>query len=394
MKFRELMDKYEKGIASEEEKILIEQEIEKYEAIEEYIAGNIDMDFMSHGISDEQMVETIKIKKTVNSRLRKVVLTSVIAVMLIVFGIFFIISPIIDSLYYNPSDVTVGESETDINFDLYAFTELNLPGYVLTSNINAESLGFSKYDIYFYRKNLYTQENNEISFKIKQGNSISSYNDLFGEVYFNFMTVKYSDSIQPQQIINQKERVMNHVKQLSPVAYTSAYLTFDKDLTMEELHEIESRYSNVSFIWAGIRTAPMSDPISNITGFGLDQNGGPVDTDKPDEEKYPAFYLLDWIFSGNTGSSKKSPWPKGYELHYTSLLKYMIDRKDVVNVLDNRSIITENYQSALDYVEEYGVKTFGILVYANAKDLIELVENESIKTLELDQVMASRRYIN
>lgn len=55
---------------------------------------------------------------------------------------------------------------------------------------------------------------------------------------------------------------------------------------------------------------------------------------------------------------------------------------------------TEYYQSALGYVEENGVKTFGLLVYANAENIIELIENEKIKTVELDQVMASKRYID
>lgn len=46
------------------------------------------------------------------------------------------------------------------------------------------------------------------------------------------------------------------------------------------------------------------------------------------------------------------------------------------------------------YVETQGIKTFVVLVYANAEDLIKLVENESIKTIELDQVMASKRYLH
>ena len=85
--------------------------------------------------------------------------------------------------------------------------------------------------------------------------------------------------------------------------------------------------------------------------------------------------------------------PRGYELHFRDLLKYAVDRKDAINVLEhpNRH---EYYEKALNYIEENGVKAYGVLAYAEAKDLIELVENEQILTLELNQVMASKRYIH
>ena len=44
-------------------------------------------------------------------------------------------------------------------------------------------------------------------------------------------------------------------------------------------------------------------------------------------------------------------------------------------------------------MEEHGVYSYGVLVHATAADLIKLVETAPIKTLELDQVLASRRFI-
>lgn len=70
----------------------------------------------------------------------------------------------------------------------------------------------------------------------------------------------------------------------------------------------------------------------------------------------------------------------------------MIDRKEATDVFDYPNRI-EYYKLALDYAEKHGVKTYGVLVYSNAQDLIQLVENESIKTIELNEVMASKKYI-
>lgn len=394
MKFKELMDKYKKGISSEKEKKLVEQEIEKYETIEEYLAEKLDMDFMTIRESDNQKEETIKIKKSVNSRLRKVVLTSVAVVLIMVLGIFFIVSPIIDSLYYNPSEVSMGEHLSNIYFDLTAFTELNLPGYAIAGIVGSESLGFGEYNIYFGRHNIFTGETNNISTKIKRDMRIGNYEDFFGENYFNFgfETIRNPDFFESQHVKEKKERVMDHIKKLSPVSYVSVYLTFEKDLTMEEFYDMAMKYSDIKFAWIGIRTAPKNEAVEYITGFSAIPNAGSIAGDRLDEDRYPAFQLVDWLRS-NTKPRNQSIWPESYELHYTSLLRYMITRKEAVNALDHNPLKSQYYQSALDYVEEHGVKTFGVLVYANAEDIMGLVENESIKTVELDQVMASRRYI-
>lgn len=394
MKFKDLIDKYDKGKASDEEKILIEEELEKYEAIEEYFAERLDMDFMSIEENEDRKEDTINLKRSVNNRLRKVVFKSLALFTISLIGIFFVLSPIIGSFYYNPAKVSVGKENRNIEFDLKALTDLNLPGYKFASSVNIDNLGFGVYDILFFRRNLYTQENKNISLKIKRDNRSDTSENSFREMYINFMSIRHPDTIKSQQIIDQKERVVNHIKKLSPVSYTSTYLTFEEDLTMDELREIQFNYPDIDFVWAGIRTSTPGEPVNNITGFGLDFNGDPVAFDNPDEEKYPAFNFLDWVVNNNEKSSETSLWTKGYELHYTSLLKYMVDRKEAVDVFFYNNLKTEYYQSSLNYIEENGVKTFGILVYANAEDIIELIENEAIKTVELDQVMASRRYVH
>lgn len=394
MNFRELIHKYKNGTATEEEIKMIEQEIEKYEAIEEYLADNMDIDF--NEFDDEVLnVETSGIKKSVNSRLRKVVITSVSIVLAIVFSVFFIISPLVDRLYYDPTRISMGKEGKDLDFDLRAFTELNLPGYVIKSFAGAEKLGFGKYNIYFHRKNMFTEEVDNISMKIERNRRIAtSFEDLFGEnIYFGFKTIKEPDYTNDLQIFKeQKERVMNHINELNPVSYVSAYITFEEDLTMEELYKLQMEYRDVEFAWVGVRTSPEGERAEYITGFYTDPNAGPHSSTFPDEEKYPGFQILDYL-SSVPMTDPYSVMPKAYEVHYTTLLKYMADRTDAVEVFDFSPLKTQYYHSALDYIEEHGIKTFGALIYANAEDLIEFVENTPIKNIEIDQVLASKRFI-
>ena len=92
MNFKELLDRYKNGTATEEEIKLVKREIEKYEAIEEYLAEKMDLDFISLKEDEKLKEETIGIKKSVNRRLRRVVIASVSIVLAIILGIFFIIS--------------------------------------------------------------------------------------------------------------------------------------------------------------------------------------------------------------------------------------------------------------------------------------------------------------
>ena len=393
MNFKELIEKYKNDTATEEEKLLVEQEIQKYEAIEEYMSESFVMDFRAPSEEVSQNKSTINLKKSVNKRLRKVVMSSVAIVMLILLSVFYILSPIMDTIYYNPSKSTVGPGFSDLHFDLRVFTELNLPGYAIRGGVITEKLGFGEHNIYFDRENLFTQESSNVSAKIKRNMRIGSYEDFFGDNYFNFgfQLVKDPNLIELGHFKGQKETVMSHVAQLNPVSYVSAYITFEDDLTIEEYTELSREYGNVSFKWVGVRTSPKDELARYITGFNPNLNDGAVGGVSADPEKYPYLQLVDWVSGKNP--QNRFGMTEGYELHYTSLLKFMVDRQNAVDALDFSPFKNEYYQTALKYVEENGVNVFGVLVYADAKDFIEFVKNENIMTVELDRVLASRRYV-
>ncbi len=393
MKYKELLEQYKNGLVSEEEKLLIEQDIEKYEAIEEYLSDIIDDEFMDLtelSKIEKNTDETIKLKKSVNKRLRKVVFTSVALVIALIFGLFFIISPFIDNLYYNPAKISVGKIDQDIDFDMNAISELNMPGY-RASSVHVERQGFGTYEIDYFYRNIFTDENYRVNSKIKRGEIYSTSKDIY-ESKSMFLDVQLPGREQ-KYIDEQKERVLNHVKQLNPVSYVSAGITFENDLTMEELFNLESKYPDVEFVWAGIRTDSHNKKTIDLIGIQL-LSSNRVHLDDGVEERYTAFTIIKWLVNPvGSGNSNMSLEAQAYELHYKSLLQYVIDREKAVNVIEHIPWKNEFYKLALKYAEDHGVKTYGVLVFAEAKDLIELVENEQIKLVEFDQAMVSKRYI-
>ena len=119
MTFRELLEKYKEGTLTEEEKKLVEDELEKNEAINDYLAENLDLTSSFNSTEEIQSdITTSKVRKTVNHRLLKVVALSVIIVFAILFSVKYIVSPLISSQYYNPTKYSLSKYDQNFIFDL------------------------------------------------------------------------------------------------------------------------------------------------------------------------------------------------------------------------------------------------------------------------------------
>lgn len=398
MNFKDLLDKYKNGSASSEEVELIEDELKKHEAIQEYLSESYNIGFEKDILHESTKGETIFVKKSVNRKLRKVILASVSIVFLTLFTIFYIISPIINNLYYDPSKKTVGKEQQDLYFDLKVFTELNLPGYELTGPTIIENLGFGTHNIYFQRNNLFTGETKEVSTKIRRNVRIGFSQFFFPEDNWVFTGIKQSSLSEYEYFEGQKVRVVNHIKEFNPVSYISAYIIFEKDLSMDEFHKLSRKYNNkVDFKWVAVRTENEKDasggkaqPSIYSSGFNPNYNNGSMSDDRADKNKYPCLQLLDMLSAENTN---KFDFAEAYTIHFTSLLKYMNDREKAVTALDHNGFKLEYYKDSLQYIGKNGVKTYGVLVHAEARDLLEFINNEKVKSIGIDNVMPSKKHI-
>ncbi|WP_352419185.1 anti sigma factor C-terminal domain-containing protein [Proteiniborus sp.] len=397
MDFKELLNLYKEGLVTEEEKHYIEREIEKYETIEEYLSEIMDKEFENLtkiAKAENHDEETIKLKKSVNNRLRKVMFASVAIVISLVITIFFIASPLVDTIYYNPKKITVGYSDSDISFDVYAISELNMPG-LSPSTVLVDKKGFGEYNAMYSYRNVFTDESYNVNHRIKRGKIVSSNKDPILNRSI-FLDIRYTD-INETYIEEKKQNVINHLEKLNPVSYVSMEIIFENDLTMEELYNLELKYPDIEFEWAGIRTDSPDKKINEVIGIQLKNSKSGtalLGDEKHISVKYPAFFILGWLVNP-VGFENDSPLEaQAYNHHYISLLEYVVDREAAVNVLEHRTGKYEFYKSALEYAKNQGVKTYGVLVFAEAEDLLEMIHQEGIKGLNLNQALVSKRNIN
>ena len=394
MNYKELLDRYKKGNVSQEEEEMIRKDIEKAEAIEEYLGEELDRklglsleaaDYVNH----EE--ETRKLKKNVNKRLRKVVLSSVISVVALYIVVFHVISPLVDSLYYSPNETTVGQSDYNISFDVYAVSELNMPG-MSPSTVYVDQEGFGKYNVQYSYRNVFTDESYSASQVIQRG-EMESFQGRPITYSSMFMGIRYPNH--DREIDEEKQKVISHLKKLNPISYVSMGILFEEDLSMQELYKLQDAYPEVEFEWAGIRTesTASSNELIGISLLGSKART-PLLGDEKIAEKYPAFFMLDWLVHPVNRNEDMPLMAQAYEEHYRSLLSYVSDREDAISVLERRKEKSEFYRTALDYANHHGIETYGVLVYGEAKDLLQLAENNSVSELEFYQALVSRKNIH
>lgn len=388
MNFHELLEKYKEGTLTEEEKLLVESELEKNEAINDYLAESFDFNTTNTETESPAIITPKKIKSSVNKKLVKIVAISVILVFAIILGTKYIISPLIASRYYNPTTQSMDELSQDIFFDLRAINEVTNPGYGI-NGAYATSKGFGKYDISFARTNLLTDETSSIGAQINKNMKIGSLEDfnnstsyIYNELWSHPRESEEFNSLLSHELKLTEEKTQ-HLKELPPTSYVSAYVYLNKDLSMKELSDLVHSYGDLRFMWAAIRVSDETD--SHLIGFRPDPNGDGTSDSSSYYEEYPALALGDYFMQGSGSVSDR--WLSiGYTKHFTSLIKYLCNRPKAVEAFLTPEI---NFQDYAKYIDKNGVNTYALLIYANVEDLLSFYEKEDVLTINIDNVLPS-----
>lgn len=157
MKYNELLELYKKGELDDSQKAKVSEDIEKHEAISNYLIENDDMfagDFEGTTTAEEENGASDfgnAIKSAVRKAFIKAGIITSCVVLAIVFFTIFALPKIVSCFYYNPSkeltfDTLGGPYTSQFELDYAAYSELMLPGkYRFQSIVN--DLGYGNYDI-------------------------------------------------------------------------------------------------------------------------------------------------------------------------------------------------------------------------------------------------------
>lgn len=375
MNFNEVFKKYKLNTASDEEKKQIEEEIEKYRLISDYVSEN---DYLSIDAIDEPCEVTTEIS-TIKKSLKKrtaITISSAVAIMIgIALVINFIAVPLIDKQYYNPTKSSYSENSNDFEIALSAYTELHFPSY-MQSSVYAKKTGTGKYNIEIYRNRWITGRTENLSATLDK-NKLMMPSGFFSVPAMNaFAYASYPEYYSGKQVF---EKNKNYLATLPDYLQIQASVSFDRDLTMQEIVDIQKKYNII--IWAGIRNSEKTTQRYPL--IGLNPSGeGPVY--EKVNEKYPNFEIC--LSKGTEELADANI----LESHFKTMLNFQLDQKEFLKSLADEFNYLEYYTEVSDYINDNGIKSYGVVVLGTPQEILKMCQEDFVCQLNIDDIEISK----
>ena len=404
MKFAELLQKYKDGSATDEEKRLVVEELEKNELINEYLSDKLLSELPTAESSDQQ--ELKKIQSAVNRRLWKMV--GICAAILLGAGalVYYVGLPAYNRQFYDPlaavegvPDIREGKTEANETYinsfsPLYlsasAFTELHCPGSTVFS-AEAEPLGFGAYHVRISSVHAFDGQK-DFTCKVVKGEQQQGINrqwffktPLAGVFYERgpdeVVFVDDNGAEHREQQADSRELYRDALPDLPKSAQISAYISFPQDVTLEELLKLEEEWADCSINWAAVRTSDSS--YYRQMGFAMNNGGQILEPTEEFEAMFPAISLLGRNKYGETDAELLKE-------HFRSLLRYMSHQEDFLKALcavNGHS--AKDYKEALNYIDENGIGVYGVYVIGSKEGIMALEQRPEVNSFMIEDIKLS-----
>lgn len=360
MTFKDAMAHYRAGTASEEERALVEEELEKNRLIAEYLDEAWDDSTIAEDVPVQEM-------KAVRNHLRRrnviIVLTSLVLTAALLLGVVYVGIPAAESLYWDPNTRELGlEHSTDLEMTIAAYAELLCPDLNIAT-VHATHTGFASYDI-----------------SIQYWNSHKGGDSLFSSARLEKDELTFATGFIRMESINIFERASYPVYSLDAMAKTGIYsklsdlpdyvtitaaVSFAEDKSMEDLVDLQNRLENAYIGWTGIRNSPENEQLLPLCG--MDPYGSGTYR-KGYDDRYPCLDSKSMVATA-----------QNLEEHFTSLLRYSADQVAKGEGIPEYGHSGDCYYTeVLDYVEENGIYSYGCYITGSPKAILALLDSGEI----------------
>lgn len=390
MTYKELLNLYKKGQLSDAEKAKVKEDIEKQEAISEFLFENDEIPELKDSCLEAEIADNNsdfdekKFQKMIKKSIRKAFLKLGVAVGAIVLAIILVVNTvmpnIVDAMYYDPTKITgttnEGNQTSQMSVDTMVYTELFTPGYYRTKAYASHN-GYGKYDVEIFQN---FSINGQIS-------------DVYGKIDKNTLTL-FSDSIFNLPVQNafatdnipklighagtgaagNQESALRKLGELDETDYYVAYVTFDKIMSYDEF-AAWSKDNDIYPNWSAVcrKQDEKSYIADKILGFNYYSFGGGHAYDR---EKYPYLDYGDVIESVDTDGIR-IPSSDVMEKHMTSMLRYALDNEDFFEMA-GCPLSDGNLMMYIESIEDYGLFTYGFVMVAQKDEILEINKNANV----------------
>lgn len=380
MTYRERLELYSQGKLSEQEIIEIEKELEKQEALSDYLfehqapPGMDDLFENESGFDSESMKgisasvsdDSKDVAKQINGAIRRAfiktgVIAAAVAVILTLF-IVFALPHIVSAFYYDPAKVVAtddnGNAITQLESDLSVYAELAIPEIGPEIRVGTNGYGYGNYSYYI-----------DSQFQVDADQKWSINNTFTGIIKRDsFLCYNYEDFMSYNNWSGYFDGGSDDISKMDQNRPYYAYVTFNETIPYGKFYDnyvqIDKYGTNGSWVWCGIQLSSeeKSDYHKNLGFYAT--SGGNISREMFDEEEYPGL-----------------AWSKGYQdleteeqaiEYFGSITKYLKDNEQFLGLDDQlgSDMETEELDEASTFVSSNGVNVYGF-IYVSDKEHIE-----------------------
>lgn len=387
MTYRELLELYKEGKLEEEKKQQVEADIEKQDAISEYLFQEADIpeltdlkpELSENADADESETEQ-KFLKMIRQSIRRAFVKMGVTVGAVVTAILlfvvFLLPNLVSAFYYDPGKVVAKGEYTQTNqmsLDMAVYTELFLPGYY-RDNVVVDSRGYGNYDICIYQNVSVNRQFTNVSGKVEKGNLVlydtNTLSRPAGNVFIgNTENSTYNDGMSGELMgaSGTVKEFKTYLQELKDDEKYVAYITLDRPMDYETLRQwYDSLESNLGMLWYAVGTEnEYGEYITWNLGFSQWESGSVLNYD---EERYPYLRRLD-----ENGDIPEDP--ESTMAHLISMLRYMDAQKEFQKMM---MADDTDFAQIADDIEEQGISIYGIAGTADKETLLDLSEQEGV----------------
>lgn len=415
MTYRELLELYKSGKLELEQRKKIEKDIERQEAISDYLYEQEDIPELT-GILEEKEQrqddvdsEFIKlVNRSIRRAFRRLGITVFVAAVVLILLVQFCLPNLVSRFYYNPAQ-SIGDKEYSANQmsrDMAVYSELFLPGKRRLS-VQAESKGYGKYNITVNQTSSLTGTMTDVSGEIVRGKLRYYDNNILRKPVFNVfaysnLVVKEGNTLEENieytkkyfkmkdnEEVNMcaagtKEESIKTLKSLDSQKMYIGYVSLDKIMTYEDFKKYIDK-QDLSEVWCAVQT------LDENIGFVC--NPSYTSAIEWDKKKYPNL-LPGCDPDGMNNDDEWDTMEKNFlkesyaSQHFVSLLNYLADQKKFLTMMEETSneYTPERLRENASYIKKNGLKIYGFATIADKDTLLKLSKQNEVYEIYSDLI--------
>jgi hypothetical protein len=344
--FKEKLKAYAEGRLSEEEKLIMEKELEKLELYQEFLD---EQDYINSSKQPEIPEYNIKSQDKIIRKSKWKARLIIADIVILLISISLIVLRSLTASYYNfgnPNKVTLYTNA------IKAAVETTIPNAkVHGSTFKAGSFFSSEIGVKYSKEvgnEEISQDNVTVKFRFSKPSIITDL-PLQQPVFYG-----YSENSEPSSEnspTSLEGTPWSRLDKLPEGTVSEAYITFNKLYETDEILQM-FKNKNLDLLWLAVYIGDLEEPNTYFIGF-------------PHRNDFRQM-------------RKNSPWPietiplyengKLRNDYFIKTLEYLSQYKNIARVVDPMP----DYKAALDYVNKNGVKIYGATITGPTKEILKL----------------------